>query len=71
MHCAAVLQFMEEVFSNQLAELEKDGLMVDGIHHRFTFFNKVYLFCILLLSINTASPPLSVGCRQTWHGPTS
>ena len=40
--CAAVLQFMEEVFSNQLAELEKDGLMVDGIHHRFTFFNKVY-----------------------------
>jgi hypothetical protein len=53
---------MEGVFSSQLAELEKNGLMVDGIHHRFTFFNKVHLFCIHSLpiakSIETAAASL-------------
>jgi hypothetical protein len=56
---------MEGVFSSQLAELEKNGLMVDGIHHRFTFFNKVHLlFSIHSVVSKQKMLPFFADCLQ-------
>ena len=64
----AVLSFMEGVFSNQLAELERSGLMIDGAQHYFTFYNKVNSWQPHSSSsksrLTSANPP----CRRTCRG---